>query len=68
MRSELQPGLPFTSHEFLTPLTGLRSILELLAEGVLVDDEVAEFLALALDAVGRLERLADRLERAEEPG
>ena len=50
------------SHEFKTPLTGIRGAAELLRDGA-ADDPVAreQFLAMIVDDTARLDRLVSRL-------
>lgn len=58
------------SHEFKTPLAGLRGALELLAEHEMSEAERADFLTQARADVDRLEQLVRRLlelARAEAP-
>ncbi len=50
------------SHEFKTPLTGIRGAAELLREGAADDPEVRDrFLAMIIDDTARLDRLVSRL-------
>jgi two-component system sensor histidine kinase ChvG len=50
------------SHEFKTPLTGIRGAAELLREGATDDPEARDrFLAMILDDAARLDRLVSRL-------
>ena len=50
------------SHEFKTPLTGIRGAAELLREGAADDPEAREqFLAMIIDDTARLDRLVSRL-------
>ena len=50
------------SHEFKTPLTGIRGAAELLREGAADDPEVRDrFLAMIVDDAARLDRLVSRL-------
>ncbi|HEU4729144.1 MAG TPA: histidine kinase dimerization/phospho-acceptor domain-containing protein [Kofleriaceae bacterium] len=50
------------SHEFKTPLTGIRGAAELLRDGAVDDLEARErFLAMILDDAARLDRLVSRL-------
>jgi two-component system sensor histidine kinase ChvG len=50
------------SHEFKTPLTGIRGAAELLREGAADDPEVRDrFLAMIIDDTARLDRVVSRL-------
>lgn len=50
------------SHEFKTPLTGIRGAAELLRDGATDDPEAKDrFLAMILDDAARLDRLVSRL-------
>ncbi|HET9622161.1 MAG TPA: histidine kinase dimerization/phospho-acceptor domain-containing protein [Kofleriaceae bacterium] len=50
------------SHEFKTPLTGIRGAAELLRDGASDDPEARDrFLAMILDDAARLDRLVSRL-------
>lgn len=50
------------SHEFKTPLTGIRGAAELLREGAAEDPEARDrFLAMIVDDTARLDRLVSRL-------
>lgn len=50
------------SHEFKTPLTGIRGAAELLRDGATDDPEATgRFLAMILDDAARLDRLVSRL-------
>jgi two-component system sensor histidine kinase ChvG len=50
------------SHEFKTPLTGIRGAAELLREGAADDPEARDrFLAMIVDDAARLDRLVSRL-------
>lgn len=50
------------SHEFKTPLTGIRGAAELLREGAADDPEVRDrFLAMIIDDTERLDRVVSRL-------
>ncbi len=50
------------SHEFKTPLTGIRGAAELLREGAADDPEARDrFLAMIIDDTARLDRLVSRL-------
>ena len=50
------------SHEFKTPLTGIRGAAELLRDGAAEDPEARDrFLAMIVDDTARLDRLVSRL-------
>jgi len=50
------------SHEFKTPLTGIRGAAELLRDGAADDSEVRDrFLAMIIDDTARLDRVVSRL-------
>ncbi|MBA2544691.1 MAG: HAMP domain-containing protein, partial [Deltaproteobacteria bacterium] len=50
------------SHEFKTPLTGIRGAAELLRDGAADDPEVRDrFLAMIIDDTARLDRVVSRL-------
>jgi two-component system sensor histidine kinase ChvG len=50
------------SHEFKTPLTGIRGAAELLRDGAAEDPEVRDrFLAMIIDDTARLDRVVSRL-------
>jgi len=60
-REDMEKLLQFTSHEFKTPVAGVKGLLQSLALGSIPDDQRAELIQLGQHECDRLEHLAETI-------